>query len=144
MTPEERADRRRQCQREYVRQRRRTDPAFLEKERAANRERARVRWQDPDYRAKSNAARLKTHRRLKYGLTDAEYSHLLVEQDGLCAICYEEPATHVDHDHVTGEVRGILCRSCNLGIGHLRDDVELLRAAIEYLTPEVLRLVELP
>ncbi|MEV0399508.1 endonuclease VII domain-containing protein [Actinoallomurus sp. NPDC050550] len=60
---------------------------------------------------------------------------LLVErQGGLCPICQVAAAEHVDHDHFTGDVRGILCAGCNTGMGQLRDDPWVVRRAIEYLT----------
>lgn len=76
-----------------------------------------------------------------YGLTDADYDQMLEEQGSRCAICRRTPAEahrdgsrlRVDHDHATGEVRGLLCVSCNSGIGQLGDDAGRLRAAIEYL-----------
>jgi hypothetical protein len=55
-----------------------------------------------------------------------------------CAICNKDLATtkdrHIDHCHDTGTVRGILCHSCNTGLGHFRDDPELMMAAIRYVT----------
>jgi hypothetical protein len=51
---------------------------------------------------------------------------------GTCAIC-GDPATHYDHNHVTGMVRGTLCARCNLALGHLRDRPELARLAALYL-----------
>lgn len=73
-----------------------------------------------------------------YGLTSADVEALLDKQGGGCAICgsrnwpeWGKPV--VDHDHATGEVRGLLCVSCNAGVGQLRDDPELLRKALEYL-----------
>lgn len=70
----------------------------------------------------------------RYGLSEEEYADLLSEQSHACAICSErmDPAC-VDHDHETGEVRGLLCSPCNTGLGLFRDDPELLRAAIAYL-----------
>jgi hypothetical protein len=77
-----------------------------------------------------------------YGLTPEEYEALREAQGGVCAICKREEtrtykgrirALAVDHDHETGEVRGLLCSDCNQGIGWFRDDPELLQAAIEYL-----------
>lgn len=75
-----------------------------------------------------------------YGLTIEGYEALLVAQGGGCAICGREVhrgndprKLHVDHDHATGRVRGILCANCNNVLGHAADDPELLTRAIEYL-----------
>lgn len=73
----------------------------------------------------------------KFGMTIAEYDSLLESQGGACAICKKPCPTGrrlaVDHDHKTGAVRGLLCHSCNLGIGKLGDDPERLLAAAKYL-----------
>ena len=74
-----------------------------------------------------------------YGITLEEKREMIAEQKGLCAICARElvkKLTHVDHCHKTGVIRGILCNNCNTGIGMLKDDPKLLRAAIEYLTED--------
>lgn len=87
---------------------------------------------------------LKSHREARrrrlYGLRPEEYSSRLATQGGVCAICGEPPVADgprpglsVDHDHQTGENRGLLCSRCNAGIGNLRDDPRLLRAAAAYL-----------
>lgn len=72
-----------------------------------------------------------------YGVTKVEYLLLLAEQNGTCKICKKECVTLeslcVDHDHLTGKVRGLLCRKCNIGLGHFDDNVGLLTNAIEYL-----------
>lgn len=71
----------------------------------------------------------------EYGLTEAGFLQLVEMQKGKCAIC-EDPLAeipYVDHDHETNEVRGLLCVRCNTGIGHLRDDVSILLAAVWYL-----------
>lgn len=71
----------------------------------------------------------------KYGITVEEYDALRGAQGGRCALCGADPEVLcVDHCHATGRVRGLLCSPCNTGIGHLRDDVAILRRAIEYLT----------
>lgn len=64
-------------------------------------------------------------------------------QGFVCAICLRTPEPfkrkrltrpwHIDHDHATGAVRGILCGTCNVGLGAFRDDVESLRRAVAYL-----------
>jgi hypothetical protein len=64
------------------------------------------------------------------------YEHLLVEQGYVCGICGGLPISTrlaVDHDHRSGDVRGLLCRRCNTALGSFRDSTELLRSAIKYL-----------
>ena len=74
-----------------------------------------------------------------YGITLADYDRMVEKQDGKCAICEStNPSGNgarfaVDHDHKTGEVRGLLCFDCNSGIGKFRDNTALLTSAIEYL-----------
>lgn len=76
----------------------------------------------------------------RFGLTPEDYIQLLESQEGVCAICKSpEPRGrgkhfNVDHDHLTGEVRGLLCHGCNTSLGGFKDDPELLRAAIRYLS----------
>ena len=79
----------------------------------------------------------------EYGLTTEDYSAMLKAQNNLCAICGNpETATYrgktkalcVDHCHKTGEVRGLLCRECNLGVGYFQDAPNVLRHAIKYLS----------
>lgn len=74
----------------------------------------------------------------RYGITLDEYERMLEEQGGHCAICEKTEGArgrrlHVDHCHTTGRVRGLLCSTCNRGIGMLRDDVELMRRALAYM-----------
>lgn len=75
--------------------------------------------------------------RKHYGIGLTEYEELLSQQEGRCAICRAEFATtketHVDHDHATGVVRGLLCDGCNVGIGHFKEDPASLLAAVQYL-----------
>lgn len=72
----------------------------------------------------------------KKGMTLEEYEQLAAAQRGRCAICGTEPngvVLAVDHCHATGQIRGLLCTPCNMGIGHLRDDPDVLRRAAAYL-----------
>jgi hypothetical protein len=74
------------------------------------------------------------HLRRRYDLTSYEVAKMVEEQGGKCAICQERAAEHVDHDHRTGIVRGILCFTCNVGLGNFRDDRDLLLKAHRYLS----------
>jgi hypothetical protein len=75
------------------------------------------------------------NRKRKYGITKEEYIVRLESQQGVCAICGLTctRALAVDHNHLTGKVRGLLCNNCNRGIGHLKDSTLLLEKAIKYL-----------
>ena len=80
-----------------------------------------------------------------YGITVEQYEAIFEAQGGLCAICREpEPrrakstatdrmAMPVDHDHASGEVRGLLCSNCNITLGLMKDDPDRLEAAANYL-----------
>lgn len=73
-----------------------------------------------------------------YGITQSQLNALIEFQDHKCAICFKpidrtRKTTNVDHDHKTGEVRGVLCSSCNTGLGHLGDDIEGIKRALYYL-----------
>ncbi len=71
-----------------------------------------------------------------YGITIQEHNRLRDEQGNVCAICggvNKDQALCIDHDHATGEVRGLLCHACNRAIGLLKDDPELMVRAAEYI-----------
>lgn len=72
-----------------------------------------------------------------YGLSYEDWLKIWKNQDGKCAICGEiftKPSNaYTDHDHKTDEIRGLLCRKCNFGIGLFNDNPELLMNAIRYL-----------
>lgn len=78
----------------------------------------------------------------KFGITLDDYDKMLEAQEGRCAICNTKDLTghgkkhgrfSVDHDHVTGEVRGLLCHPCNVGLGSFKDNTEFMMNAIRYL-----------
>jgi hypothetical protein len=78
-------------------------------------------------------------RKSKYGITQEQYDGMLQKQDNKCAICKTtEPkgcgSWHIDHNHSTGQVRGLLCNNCNVGIGSLGDDPTRLTEAAKYLS----------
>lgn len=79
---------------------------------------------------------------MKYGLTEDLHQELKNIQENKCAICGSKPdkgtttnsnELHIDHDHETNEVRGLLCHFCNVGLGQFKDNEQLLFAAIQYL-----------
>jgi hypothetical protein len=75
--------------------------------------------------------------RRTFGISADDFDALLAQQGGRCAICGKRPerdaSLHLDHCHDTGAIRGILCLSCNQGLGLFGDDVALLDAASRYL-----------
>lgn len=73
--------------------------------------------------------------RTRYGLTPKQFEVLLDSQNHQCLICRCAISTNacVDHSHWTGNVRGLLCRECNFGLGHARDSVAILESAIAYI-----------
>ncbi len=84
---------------------------------------------------KAKATDWKNHLR-KYGITPEVYETMLIEQRGVCAICggVDSRKLAVDHCHSTGRVRGLLCGTCNRGLGNFRDSTELLERAKGYLS----------
>lgn len=106
------------------------------------REQARGRTESDAAREKRNARKRNRHFLLEYGLTADDIKRMEDSQGGRCRICHQPPdrgifgqppKLHVDHNHATGEVRGMLCSGCNTGIGMLQEDPLRLFASIEYL-----------
>jgi Autographiviridae endonuclease VII len=77
------------------------------------------------------------HLMRKFGMTIEQYDEMLAAQGGGCFICARPPrediSLHVDHDHSTGKVRGILCFRCNNALADFQEDVRLLAKAADYL-----------
>lgn len=76
--------------------------------------------------------------KIKYGIDLKDYESMLLSQDGKCKICKKaKPGKYnffaVDHDHLTGKVRGLLCSKCNIGLGQFEDNEDLLIEASKYL-----------
>jgi len=78
-----------------------------------------------------------TQLRYRLGTTLEKYNELLVAQNGACAICHQTCTSGkdlgTDHNHATGEIRGLLCHRCNRAIGLLKESPELISSAYEYL-----------
>jgi hypothetical protein len=116
------ADKRREAKRRYL-----SNPENLEKSRAYARE-----------YYKSNPHRHRVRVLAKYGLDEEGYDALLQQQRGGCAICGVKDNGRnanfvIDHDHITGRVRALLCTQCNAGLGNYRDNPDLMLRAAQYL-----------
>ena len=73
-------------------------------------------------------------------MTANDYERMYKEQDGKCLICgNRQKKLHIDHDHQSGYVRGLLCQNCNVGIGNLKDDPVILRRAALYIIDAKIR-----
>lgn len=114
----------------YMREWRRRNPGRFKE--------AQDRW------IRNNPDKRKDHRlKCMYGIGLEEYKKMYEEQGGLCAICNRPAmvldnkgrvrALSVDHDHITGKVRGLLCNKCNMAIGIMDSNPEITRNATNYL-----------
>lgn len=112
----------------------RSDPDNKERSRESGRK----------YRKRNPRVCKNAHLKRKYGITIEDYDKMLEDQGGVCKIC-SNPETEVDkkkgklkdlavdHCHITGKVRGLLCGRCNKALGKFKDDPELIRSALNYL-----------
>jgi hypothetical protein len=102
--------------------------------RAYSKEYWKRKSKEPGFRAKEREDWLKK----RYGITPQDVLVKIESQGGVCAICGTKNwgrwgTPYVDHDHKTDKIRGILCYSCNMGIGHLKDDANTVYSAACYL-----------
>lgn len=90
------------------------------------------------WREKNKAQKRDYKLRYKFGIDLEDYNQMLEQQRYRCALCQVivTGTLHVDHNHKTGAVRGLLCRDCNTGLGMFRDNIETLQQAIEYLSKD--------
>lgn len=91
---------------------------------------SKVKYCSNQCRSASTAHRVRLN---TYGLSQVQYEGLIERSGGLCEICQEKEAQHIDHCHQTGSVRGLLCQQCNHGLGNFGDSINSLHKAIEYL-----------
>lgn len=126
--------------REYWRHRER----YVEQSRASYRKNKEERLRySREYVARNREKTLRYmtewHMRRWYRLAISDYDRMLESQNGRCAICGTTVPGRgrkrfcIDHDHVAGKVRGLLCMACNIGIGMFCDDIEKTEAALAYL-----------
>lgn len=93
-----------------------------------------------EYHRQKPEIKRNSYLKLTYGMTEDDYARKCIEQDYVCAICKTKEVNniqhrhfYIDHCHKSGKIRGILCHHCNSGIGHFKDDLSLLKSAINYL-----------
>lgn len=104
-----------------------------------NKEMIRAKWKD--YYAKNKIKSAENRLKRYFNITMNDYSKMLELQNGSCAICKIDASAlkkrlAVDHCHVTGAIRGLLCTRCNTGIGNFKDNINILNNAVKYLTKE--------
>jgi Recombination endonuclease VII len=152
-------EQRRKYQQEYQRQRRRDQREYMREYYQRPEVKARKReyrrqydkrpeaiaarqayLQRPEVQAKRREREQARNQRKSYGLSLADWAAMYQAQSGRCASCQRPLATshpsrkvHVDHDHTTGAIRSLLCKSCNLVIAHGDEDASRIRMAADYL-----------
>jgi hypothetical protein len=111
--------------------------ARVKKWQQENSERLNAYRREYNQRPERKRAERDGHLRRKYGIGVDDYERMLLSQDGGCAICGDPgPDTgslHVDHDHASRHVRGLLCVSCNNALGAFRESFDIFQAAADYL-----------
>ncbi len=100
---------------------------------------AKKYWANPQkYRLKARKIQVKRD----YGITYEQYMIMLKKQNDMCSICGEKEIVvtervlnklSIDHDHTTGQIRGLLCGNCNRAIGMFQENIDILASAISYL-----------
>lgn len=89
---------------------------------------------------RSKKRRKKNGLLLKFGINYDQYEAIKSDQNGVCCICQQVDHCGrdlaVDHNHVSGKIRGLLCTDCNTALGLFKDDISLLQGAINYLSRE--------
>lgn len=145
--PEEFREKRRkhyQCNASHINAKQQERIANWSPEKRAEYNKRRTIYQATNGYDKAYARRQRYKFKKSYGISLEDYELLQIQQNNSCAIC-KMPETKfnkrlncffklsVDHDHLTGKVRGLLCHNCNAGIGNLRDNISLLENAVSYL-----------
>lgn len=103
-----------------------------------------LKYKEDPLTRERNRANSRIYNIKKYGISVEDFHRMLDEQKGLCLICESNicplaemkdllKVACIDHCHESGKVRGLLCRACNSGLGHFKDNTSFLGKAIEYL-----------
>ena len=114
--------------------------AFNKSNKSKDGRRQKCRLCEKAYRERPEVKQQRYERDLfnKYGITIKEYNEMFEEQEGCCKVCNSHQMNFntslaVDHNHKTGEVRGLLCSSCNTALGLLGDNPVVVESALNYL-----------
>lgn len=99
----------------------------------ADRNRVAINAKSAAWQKNNPERRRANHRKYRYGIDAETVQARLRAQDGMCKICGCKPATDLDHNHKTGQVRSLLCGDCNRGLGLFRENPDVLRSAVAYL-----------
>jgi recombination endonuclease VII/cytochrome c554/c'-like protein len=98
-----------------------------------------------DYRQRRKREHRDAYLRRTFGISNDDYDEFLRRQGGGCAVCGRPPgksSLHIDHDHDSGQIRGLLCVGCNNALGQFQDSADLLARAADYLDGSLLTLSE--
>ena len=110
---------------------------ILNKQRSYRRNNREQVKKSRDVYLKQNVLKIRQQYIRKYGITYEQMEEMFVSQNGKCGICEKEfvdrRTMHIDHNHSTNKVRKLLCENCNRGLGGFKDNVEILKKAIDYL-----------
>ena len=111
----------------------------LRKRETSNHRKHSKEWRDAN-KARADRNSRSSYMRKRYGISIEQYESLLLNSGNACAICSQRPngtrarsRLHVDHCHVTGKFRGMLCPNCNTALGMVKDNIKTLRLMIAYL-----------
>lgn len=110
---------------------------LVDKERFKKESRDYYRRQKEENPTELALGKFKRYLRRKFDITYDIYVKMILDRFGCCDLCGNQGDLEVDHDHSTNEVRGMLCRGCNCGLGMLGDDEDGLFRAISYLRGEL-------
>lgn len=84
----------------------------------------------------------KSYLKIKFGITPEEYSILKEKSGGVCAICNQNKELCLDHDHITGKIRSMLCSHCNMAVGLFEENPQYLLNAVDYLNHHAGRIIQ--
>jgi len=96
-----------------------------------------------EYTERQRETNRNSARKQRYGIEKEEFKRMVAEREGKCDMCHEVPAgkrktLFIDHDHSNGRIRGLLCSSCNTGLGLLGDNIEVPLKVQQYLQSPLL------